>query len=221
MGYEQIFNSLASATVNGLRVLVIAGDQLARAGLAAVLSQQPETVTVDQAGGDEDLRAVLEAYRPDVVLWDLGWTPAAELERLAQLPEYAPPVLALIPGDSHAAETWAAGVKGLLLRDVDAGLLLPALAAAAQGLVVLDPALAGSAPTARALATGPVPELTQRELETLRLLAEGLPNKTIATRLGISEHTVKYHVNSILGKLGAQSRTEAVTRATRLGLILL
>ncbi|MCI0846819.1 MAG: response regulator transcription factor, partial [Chloroflexi bacterium] len=58
-------------------------------------------------------------------------------------------------------------------------------------------------------------------LQALRLLAEGLPNKTIATRLGISEHTVKFHVNSILGKLGAQSRTEAVTRATRLGLILL
>jgi DNA-binding NarL/FixJ family response regulator len=58
-------------------------------------------------------------------------------------------------------------------------------------------------------------------LEVLQLLAEGLPNKTIAYRLGISEHTVKFHVNAILGKLGAQSRTEAVVRATRLGLILL
>lgn len=65
------------------------------------------------------------------------------------------------------------------------------------------------------------PDLTPRELEALRLLAEGLPNKTIASRLGISEHTAKFHVNSILSKLGAQSRTEAVTRATRLGLTLL
>ena len=205
--YESPFGSVGPATVNGLRVLVVASDQLARAGLAALLSQQPGTLAVDQAGGDEDFQSILEAYRPDVVLWDLGWSPAGDLERMAQLPENAPPVLALIPDASHAPETWAAGVRGLLLRDVDAGLLLPALA--------------GAAPTAKVLPTGPVPELTQRELQALRLLAEGLPNKTIATRLGISEHTVKFHVNSILGKLGAQSRTEAVTRATRLGLILL
>ena len=63
--------------------------------------------------------------------------------------------------------------------------------------------------------------MTSRELEVLWLLAEGLPNKAIASRLGISEHTVKFHVNSIMGKLSAQSRTDAVVRATRLGLILL
>ncbi len=66
-----------------------------------------------------------------------------------------------------------------------------------------------------------VETLTRRELEVLRLLAEGLPNKAVAYRLDISEHTVKFHVNSILTKLSAQSRTEAVTTATRLGLILL
>ena len=66
-----------------------------------------------------------------------------------------------------------------------------------------------------------VEPLTPRELEVLRLMAEGLPNKTIAARLEISEHTVKFHVNTILGKLGVASRTEAVVRATRLGLILL
>ena len=63
--------------------------------------------------------------------------------------------------------------------------------------------------------------MTRRELEVLQLVAEGLPNKSIADRLDISEHTVKFHVNAIMGKLGAQSRTEAVTRATRMGLILL
>ena len=64
-------------------------------------------------------------------------------------------------------------------------------------------------------------DLTPRELEVLRLLAEGLPNKTVAHRLEISEHTVKFHVNSLLAKLGAQSRTDAVVRATRLGLVLI
>jgi two-component system nitrate/nitrite response regulator NarL len=67
----------------------------------------------------------------------------------------------------------------------------------------------------------PVEDLTPRELEVLQLLAEGLPNKAIGLRLSISEHTVKFHVNAILGKLGAQSRTDAVVRATRLGLIIL
>ena len=66
-----------------------------------------------------------------------------------------------------------------------------------------------------------IEELTPRELAVLRLVAEGLPNKTIAVKLGISEHTVKFHVNAILGKLGVASRTEAVVRATRLGLIFL
>jgi two-component system nitrate/nitrite response regulator NarL len=96
------------------------------------------------------------------------------------------------------------------------------LRAAAGGLIVLDPALAGAVLSARE--TSPdrlVEELTPRELEVLQLLAEGLPNKAIGLRLEISEHTVKFHVNAILGKLGAQSRTEAVVRASRLGLIIL
>jgi DNA-binding NarL/FixJ family response regulator len=86
------------------------------------------------------------------------------------------------------------------------------------------PALAPVSPETGVAGPGdfaPVEELTSRELEVLRLMAEGLPNKTIALRLGISEHTVKFHVNAILGKLGVASRTEAVVRATRLGLILL
>ena len=89
-------------------------------------------------------------------------------------------------------------------------------------MVVLDPNLAAAVlPEIGRMPGRPMEELTPRELEVLRLLAEGLPNKTIAHRLDISEHTVKFHVNSILSKLGAHSRTEAVINATRLGLILL
>ena len=94
--------------------------------------------------------------------------------------------------------------------------------AVTHGLLVLDPSLAEAVPPIRdAHPTGAATVLTPREQEVLQLLAEGLPNKSIADRLGITEHTVKFHVNAILGKMGAQSRTEAVTRATRLGLILL
>ena len=92
----------------------------------------------------------------------------------------------------------------------------------ASGLLVLQPGLDTQLPTDVGDETSsPAGGLTQREMEVLALVAEGLPNKAIASRLEISEHTVKFHVNSILTKLGAQSRTEAVTRATRMGLLLL
>jgi DNA-binding NarL/FixJ family response regulator len=86
----------------------------------------------------------------------------------------------------------------------------------------VDPSFTEQIPWPPARPDGvPLEELTAREMEVLQLLAEGLPNKSIAQRLDISEHTVKFHVNSILRKLEAQSRTEAVVQATRLGLILL
>ena len=97
---------------------------------------------------------------------------------------------------------------------------LAAMVAVAQGLLVLDPRLPVLEPPARDQSQPHVMgELTPREQEVLRLVAEGLPNKSIADHLGISLHTVKFHVNAIMSKLGAQSRTEAVTRATRLGLL--
>ena len=86
---------------------------------------------------------------------------------------------------------------------------------------VFDPALALSPAPAHDPALALAEDLTPRETEVLQLLADGLTNKAIAQRLGISDHTVKFHVNAILGKLGAQSRTEAVVRATQHGLLLL
>ncbi len=100
--------------------------------------------------------------------------------------------------------------------------LVAALRAAALGLVVLDLVLAEAALVVHAdPPADPGALLTPRETDVLRLLAEGLANKTIAQRLDISEHTVKFHVNALLRKLDAQSRTEAVIEATRRGLILL
>lgn len=97
--------------------------------------------------------------------------------------------------------------------------LFAALQAVAAGLSVFGSGLSDGGLPLRNESEGLIHELTPRELETLLLLADGLPNKTIAFRLSISEHTVKFHVNSILGKLGAQSRTEALTSATRMGII--
>jgi DNA-binding NarL/FixJ family response regulator len=208
--------------VTDLRILIIADDPLARAGLATLLADQPGCTVVGRVAGDTGLLDELEAYRPDVLMWDLGWNPTSALERLADLKEMELPIVALLPAEPHAAEAWTAGARGLLLREADTPKLLAALSAVAQGLVTIDPTLTGALLTASEADRAPLAEeLTPRELEVLQLLAEGLPNKTIAHQLHISEHTVKFHVNAILGKLGAQSRTEAVVRGTRLGLILL
>jgi len=99
--------------------------------------------------------------------------------------------------------------------------LAAALHAVAAGLVALDPILAAAVRITPEIITPPGEDLTPREFEVLQLLAEGLTNKAIALRLGISANTVKFHINAILQKLSAQSRTEAVVRASRLGLIIL
>ena len=154
------------------------------------------------------------------MLWDLGWDTTVTLESLADLPEGSPPLVALLPDESHTTEVWTAGALGLLFRNADAASLVAALRAVDSGITALDPQLAAAIVTARVTPLPPTAGgLTPREVEVLTLVAEGLPNKSIALRLGISDHTVKFHVNSILSKLNAQSRTEAVMQATRLGLI--
>ncbi len=208
--------------MNTLRILIVADDPLARAGLAMLLAGQADCAVVGQLSAEAVGSADLDIYHPDVILWDLGWNPGPNLDLMAELSNTTPPVVALLSAPTLAAEVWAAGPRGLLPRDTVAAGLNAALAAVAQGLVVIDgdlsAALLPSGEQAPATAMG---DLTPREQEVLQLLAEGLPNKAIASQLNISEHTVKFHVNAIMGKLGAQSRTEAVTRATRAGLILL
>lgn len=198
-----------------LRVLIVSHDQLSRAGLAALLDGQPGVSVVGQAQGGEDIGRLLDVYSPDALVWDVAWDTAESMAALALLPEDPPPVLALSTTESQAAQAKAAGARGLLSRDAGAAAIAAALQALVHGFRVEDPAATGPAPGV----ASPSPLLTPREMEVLRLLAEGLPNKGLASRLSVSEHTVKFHVNSIMGKLNAQSRTEAVTRATRLGIL--
>lgn len=126
-----------------------------------------------------------------------------------------------LPGDltvGHAA-------RGYLRRDAGEEEILAAVRAVARGLTVVDPVRIEellAPPEGRQRVQPPEGEtLTRREMEVLQLIADGLPNKTIATQLGISEHTAKFHVSSVLSKLGAFSRTEAVSTAARRGLLVL
>jgi two-component system, NarL family, nitrate/nitrite response regulator NarL len=202
-----------------LRVVVVADDPLARAGLVALLADQPGVVvagglsTAALAPGRDDFP------RADVVVWDLGWATDEASARMAAASEVAP-IVALVPDEPTAVDAWSAGARGLLRRDAEVDAVTIAVHAVSRGLVVHDPRLTDVVLATRGPTSAPLAEdLTPREQDVLALLAEGLPNKAIAARLAISEHTVKFHVNAILGKMGAQSRTEAVMRAARLGLV--
>lgn len=199
-----------------IRVLVVADDSLARTGLATLLNQQSNCEVVGQISSAE-FPGAIELYRADVSVWDSAQSIAA-----VNLRDERVPAIVLLADTADAIVAWSAGARGILPRDATAETMLSAIAAVADGLVVIHPAFAAALFPARdASSAQPVEELTPRELQVLRLMAEGQSNKTIARELGISEHTVKFHVNAILGKLNAQSRTEAVVTATRLGLILL
>ncbi len=207
-----------------VRVIVVGDDPLARAGLANALSETAELEIVAQIAPDDSLTSAYQAYAPHAVLWDLGWglESSSWREKLSDLVETGAPVVTLLPGNSHAAEAWSAGARGLLSREAGSASIRAALNAVSNGLVAVDPTIGGALlPNQDDTQTFQLEELTKREHEVLELLAEGLSNRSIAYELEISEHTVKYHVNAILRKLGAQSRTEAVVRATRSGLILL
>jgi two-component system, NarL family, nitrate/nitrite response regulator NarL len=175
-------------------------------------------VVAAQVASADRWARVLEAYQPEVVAWDLGASPAGD--RPQDLERIGIPVLALVPDEERSAEALRAGARGVLFREADGPRLAAALQALIRGLVVVDEALAEPW-RRRSAEAAPADALTPREREALDLLAQGLSNRAIAERLGIAERTVKFHVNAILTKLGAETRTEAVVIAARLGLILL
>ncbi|MFN8440149.1 MAG: response regulator transcription factor [Caldilineaceae bacterium] len=205
-----------------MRVLILASDALARAGLTALLSLQTNLQISGQAAPTDDLSSTVAVFRPDVLLWDVGWNVEQTLSTLSSVAETSPPIVALVSNAERLSALWATGVQGVLSRSLSAQQIAAALVAAANGLRVSDAALPTRLPLIPSEESqNELEPLTERELQVLQRMAEGLPNKQIARELTISEHTVKFHVNAILGKMQAQSRTEAVVRATRAGLILL
>ena len=203
-------------------VVVVAGSQVVAARIEAQLRGRSDLrVTVGRLA---DLVRRLDECGPAVVV--LAATPAGmarALETLRGLPE--PAAVVLLASDPAAAwtlRTRRSGVRAVLREDASAEELVAAIGAAKAGLVALHPdALHGSAAARAAERRDQTPNLTPRELEILEMLAEGISNRMIAARLGISSQTVKFHVASILAKLGAASRTEAVTFGVRQGLIAL
>lgn len=201
--------------------MVLADDPLARAGLAALLGDIPAGRIVTQAAGNLLTSAASGEMESmvDLIVWDVGWESAEQNED--EPLDLTIPILALVPDEQAAGAAWRMGCRAILTREFDEGRLAAAMSAAVQGLVIVSPSLLDSLVRAR-VSNDPISiDLTPRESEVLALLAEGLTNRAIAQRLTISDHTVKFHVNAILTKLDAQSRTDAVVRATRLGVLAL
>jgi DNA-binding NarL/FixJ family response regulator len=211
-----------------IRVFLIAASPLARAALQNRL-KPPAVKIVGSAAAIDTLGVELSDAQADVVLVDsAGESPAATIESLADSDLAAEiPIVVLTESTAPAAPLQAlqAGIRAVLPSDISSDQLIVALQAAAAGFVVLHPteipaAFAPASPPSTSLAELPEP-LTRREREVLQMLAAGLANKEIGARLNISDHTAKFHVAAILGKLGAATRTEAVALGIRRGLVLL
>jgi DNA-binding NarL/FixJ family response regulator len=211
------------------RVLVVASSAVVRAGLESIVRSGPGLEVVGAAASPFALAESIESLRPDVVLVELesGDDPdGPALPGVGSGP--GPPAFVVLGDDTMSdglAEALRLGTRAVLPRDAQPREIVTAVEAAAAGLVILHPAsvdsLLSMVPASSRVVPGPGAEtLTPREIEVLGMLAEGEGNKQIARRLGISEHTVKFHVGSILAKLGAASRTEAVTLGVRQGLIM-
>jgi len=211
-----------------IRILVKASSPIAKAGLESLLRAHPGfELTGDSLRGPEEGESAWES--PLAVLVAEAETLADQSAREAM--DWAGagrPVVLLVrnPASEAIADALRAGIKAVLPASLPGPEIVKAIEAAAVGLVVLDePGISTLLRAPGAVSTGGaeglVESLTPREIEVLRLLAAGLGNKEIASRLGISDHTVKFHVASIMGKLGAASRTEAVTLGIRHGLVMI
>jgi DNA-binding NarL/FixJ family response regulator len=203
-------------------VLLASASAVRRAGLETIIQSAPSLKLVGSVQGTQTASQRAVQSRADVLLMDLESRSFLPTESQRSTPAI---VLVDQPEPGWLAHALRSGVKAVLARDSGADEIIPAIMAAYSGFVFLDPAYAAGmaeqvrVPSARADAMAE--HLTPRELEILAMLADGLANREIASRLGVSDHTVKYHISSILDKLGAATRTEAVTLGLRLGLILL
>jgi two-component system, NarL family, response regulator YdfI len=216
-----------------IRVLIKASSLVVRAGLESLLRSYPQFQVIGDApdqstdgedfDGSDHLLSSEEDLHADVVLVEEDATQvrAAGFDHAG---ENTPVVLLARDPASAWGDAVRRGARAVLPSNASVTQIAAAIEAVAAGLFVLDAEDAEQLLPTRTsdhLAEPLVEPMTPREVEVLRALAEGLANKEIAVRLGISENTVKFHVGSVMGKLGASSRTEAVMLGIRRGLILL
>ena len=206
-----------------IRVLVVDDHPVVRQGLVGVLSDEADLEVVGQVGSGREAVSQAARLRPDVVLLDLEMDDLDGVEAIPQLRAAHPAVQILVftayDTDERVLGAVRAGARGYLLKGASAEDIARGIRTVAAGGSYLEARVASK--VLAEMAGGPHRSntLSAREREVLRLVAEGLPTKQIASALSITERTVKFHVNSIFHKLGADNRAQAVALAAQRGLL--
>ncbi|HLY74852.1 MAG TPA: response regulator transcription factor [Planctomycetota bacterium] len=203
-----------------IRVLVVEDHTIVRDGLVALLREEPDLEVVGQVGDGRPGVEQWKKHRPDITLMDLqmpGMDGVTAIEQIRALdPGARIIVLTTYSGDEDIYRAIRAGAKAYVLKDIRSEHLFRCIRNVHRGRTLIPPGIA-----AKLAERLPAEELTAKELEVLRLLVQGKPNKLIGADLSITELTVKTHVKSLFRKLNVLSRTEAVAVAARKGLLRL
>jgi two-component system, NarL family, response regulator len=201
-----------------IRVLIVDDHSIVRQGLTTIINRDPEMTVIAQAEDGQQAIALFREYQPDVTLMDLRMPQMAGVEAItaicAEFKAARIVVLTTYDGDEDIYRGLHAGAKGYLLKDAKPNELLSAIRTIHRGQQYIPPEVG-----AKLVQRMSNPELSERELDVLRLMAQGMSNLEISTTLSIGESTVKSHVNRILSKLGVNDRTQAVIIAVKRGIV--
>jgi two-component system NarL family response regulator len=203
-----------------IRVLIVDDHSIVRQGLATIINRDPEMTVIAQAENGQQAIDFFREHQPDVTLMDLRMPQVAGVEAIsticAEFKAARIVVLTTYDGDEDIHRGLQAGAQGYLLKDAKPSELLNAVRIVHRGQKYISPEIG-----AKLVQRMSNPELSERELAVLRLVAQGMSNLEIASDLSISESTVKSHVNRILSKLGVNDRTQAVIVAVKRGIVSL
>jgi DNA-binding NarL/FixJ family response regulator len=201
-----------------IRIMIVEDHNIVRLGLVALLQTVPDFVIVAEAADGRQAVELFREHQPDVTLMDLRLQKMNGVEAIGRIrsdfPQARIIVLTTFDGDEDIYRALQAGARGYLLKGMEGDELMDAIRAVHSGKSRIPSAVAERL---AGRMSGPV--LTDRETDVLRLIVKGNSNKEIASKLSISEATVKTHVNSLLGKLGVSDRTQAATTALQRGIV--